>query len=184
MALKHAFKRGIISFSAIAFTLLQTEKTWVGSSAWVLRQGWNRSSPGQGSLGGMWSPAGRHLLHGAGPGVRTVLMSPAWEQELRPCRELQGFLQCLEKPRAGESGELPCPRGGCLPATVRVPRIMPWGCGGKTRGWVCTSRRQLQAWLGTALQCTAGPQARSPAAPAEQKWDGTSRWSAGPEELQ
>ena len=55
----------------------------------MLRQGWNRSSPRQDSLGWMGSPAGRHLLlHGAGLGQRTVLMPPALGQEPRPCGEL------------------------------------------------------------------------------------------------
>ena len=56
----------------------------------MLRQGWNRSSPGQGSLGWMGSSARRHLLlHEAGLGQRTVLMPPGLGQEPRPSGELR-----------------------------------------------------------------------------------------------
>lgn len=59
----------------------------------MLRQGWNRSSPGQGSLRGMGSPARRCLLpYGAALGQRTVLMSPALGRGPRLSGELhQGY---------------------------------------------------------------------------------------------
>lgn len=73
----------------------------------MLRQGWNRSSLGQGSLGWMGIPARRHLLpHGAGLAQRTVLTPPVLGQEPRASRELQGFLQPLEKPEAGDAAHM------------------------------------------------------------------------------
>ena len=124
--MKHAFRRGSISSCAIAFTSLQTERPCVGSSAWVLRQGWNKSCPGHGSLGGTWSPAGRHLLHGASL-ARGKVPPDDWGRLRDPAGSFRASSHLCRSPEQGRAEGLPAHVGDASRLRSGHPGSYPGG---------------------------------------------------------
>lgn len=139
----------------------------------MLRQGWNKSSPGQGSLGGMWSSTWEALPPRDWPGLED---SPDASCSGARAKTLQGSFRASSKlsrsPEQGRAEGFPAHGGDASRLRSEPPGLWP-GVAREKWGWAGTSRWRLQARLGTALLHAAGPWAHFPAASCrvQPRWD-------------
>lgn len=137
----------------------------------MLRQGWNKSCPGQGSLGGTWSPAGRHLLHGASL-ARGKVPPDDWGRLRDPAGSFRASSPLWRSPEQGRAEGLPAHVGDASRLRSGHPGSslgVQWQNQGL--GLYLKAAIASMAWYRTAVHSWSTGSFSSSSCRAEMGWD-------------